>query len=104
MALTKKDLQQIHQLIQESNNSLIKTLLPTLIDQMKEVFVTKEDASFLLSKDDISHLPTKDDISHLPTKEEFYSMEDKLLHEVISEREENTIQQHQLNNHQQRLN
>ena len=95
MALTKKDLQQIHQLIQESNNSLIKTLLPTLIDQMKEVFVTKEDASFLLSKDDISHLPTK---------EEFYSMEDKLLHEVISEREENTIQQHQLNNHQQRLN
>ena len=52
---------------------------------------------------DEKELVTKDDISHLPTKEEFYSKMDEVVGELKTIREEQTVQSHQLSDHEDRI-
>jgi hypothetical protein len=46
---------------------------------------------------------TKSDLSHLPTKDEFYGKMDEVMGELKAIREEQTVQSHQLSNHEDRI-
>jgi hypothetical protein len=48
-------------------------------------------------------LVTKQDLSHLPTKDEFYSKMDEVMGELKAIREEQTVQSHQLSDHEDRI-
>ena len=48
-------------------------------------------------------LVTKSDLSHLPTKDEFYSKMDEVMGELKAIREEQTVQSHQLSDHEDRI-
>lgn len=83
MPLTTKDLSEIKKLIDSSidaNNTVLLKAIFNYIDQRLEQTEEK------FSKQ----------ISHLPSKDEFYAMEDKLMHEVQAEREENTVLSHRI--------
>lgn len=48
-------------------------------------------------------LVSKTDLSHLPTKDEFYSKMDEVMGELKAIREEQTVQSHQLSDHDDRI-
>ena len=48
-------------------------------------------------------LVTKSDLSHLPTKEDFYTKMDEVMGELKTIREEQTVQSHQLSDHEDRI-
>ena len=48
-------------------------------------------------------LVTKSDLSHLPTKDEFFGKMDEVMGELKTKREEQTVQSHQLSNHEDRI-
>ncbi len=52
---------------------------------------------------DEKELVSKADLSHLPTKDEFYSKMDEVMGELKTIREEQTVQSHQLSDHEDRL-
>jgi hypothetical protein len=48
-------------------------------------------------------LVTKSDIGHLPTKDVFFTKMDEVMGELKTTREEQTIQSHQLSDHEDRV-
>jgi hypothetical protein len=52
---------------------------------------------------DEKELVTKSDISHLPTKDEFFTKMDEVVGELKTTREEQTVQSHQLSDHEDRI-
>ena len=94
MSLTKKDLQQIQKIIDA------KTLTPQEYDNIKELI----DLAIEEKTHDL--LATKEDLKNLPSKNEFYGMMDKIMKELKTIREEQTIlsdMKRQVNNHQRIL-
>lgn len=76
----------------KSKRTLTQADLLFLIDGFSKIFATKQDLADL-----------RQEFSHLPTKEEFYQRMDLLTGELRDEREENTIQQAKLEDHESRL-
>jgi hypothetical protein len=75
-------------------NTLMATLDGNDLEAIKDVIEMTIDEKELVSKDDIGHLPTKD---------EFYEKMDEVMGELKVIREEQTVQSHQLSNHEDRL-
>ena len=83
MALSKNDLQQIKELINDSlqaNNTVLLNSIFKYVDQRLDQ--TEENFS--------------KQISHLPTKSEFYESQDKLMNELKTHREERKVNNHRL--------
>lgn len=77
MALTKKDLNQIQEIVQTAITENNKVIFQSIFSYMNQVFATKQDLKDL-----------KLEFSHLPTKEEFYKSQDELVTELQALREE----------------
>ena len=101
----------------------MKNNLPATKDDLKKALsklVTKTDARQFATKDDLKNtdrairaslqLDFKDfrqeineKLNLLPTKDEFFNAMDKIMGELQTNREENTISSHQLSDHEDRI-
>lgn len=91
MALTNTDIKKIDKLILDH--------LRLQEDRLEEKFTTKTELQSVKEelKGDIKNL--EENISHLPTKSEFYSWMDKIMGELKTVREEQTLITQHLSDH-----
>ncbi len=88
MALTKQDMLQIKNLIDNSRDQTIEAILIYL----RENHPTKADLEAV-----------KKQVNHLPNREEFYAKMDEISGEYKTFQESEPIIAHQLSNHEERL-
>jgi len=99
MALTRKDLNAIDELIDKrisDNNKRLFEFISENNQAMSDHFVSKEE---LIEVRDY----LEDKIKHLPTKDEFHKANDMLMKELKALREEVTISIHQTSRNTDRI-
>lgn len=99
MALSKKDLTAIQQLIDNSINGALASFEISFDEKINKKF--EKQGEFMLETFATKQMfyELKEEISHLPTKEDYYSTMDKLVGELQQCRDEHTF----LNNRIERV-
>ena len=92
MALTKQDLLQIKELIDNSRDQTIGAILAYLTRNHP----TKDELNASLAE-------VREEIKHLPNKEEFYTKMDEISGEYKTFQESEPLISHQLSDHEERL-